>query len=255
MSRIQDTHDIAVERGPFEMVPHWMLDSELTAQALKLYLILRRHGDANGICYPGRQRLAQAMSANVKTIDRAKAELVEAGAICFTRRHSDSGDWTSNLYHIHWERSLACTYFVATSGQKRIHGSDKNDPTPRDKNGALTNTHKEPIPKVIDRFDDFWQAYPNRKAKGAAIKAWKQAIKKTDPQTIIDAARAYAQDPKRDPAYTAHAGTWLNHERWLDEHETPKQTGPVTVMDLYADEPCVHGDPMGEAKCPLCRRQ
>jgi len=26
-------------------------------------------------------------------------------------------------------------------------------------------------------------------------------------------------------------------------------------MDLYADEPCEHGDPLGEARCPLCRRK
>lgn len=105
------------------------------------------------------------------------------------------------------------------------------------------------------RFDDFWQAYPNRKAKGAAAKAWNSAVKKADPEVIIAAAGAYARDPKRDPQYTAHAATWLNGERWLDEVEAPKSSGPGTLMEQWADEPCEHGDMRGERACALCRRK
>jgi len=104
-------------------------------------------------------------------------------------------------------------------------------------------------------FDDFWNVYPLKKNKGAAKRAWKAAIKKTDVETIVAGARKYRDAQKRDPDFTAHASTWLNGERWDDEDETPKQSGPVTVMDLYADEPCPHGDPLGEARCPLCRRR
>lgn len=223
--------------------------------AVRLYLTLRRHGDASGLAFPGRKRLAELCSAGIKTVDRAKDELVEAGAICYRRRHSDDGDWTSNLYHVHWERSLACTFFDATLGQNRPHPRVKNDPTPSVKNDTLTNTQVEPRPKEVDRFPDFWQVYPKRVGRKAAATKWRTAVKNATPDDIIEGAKRYRDDPKRDPEFTANPATWLNHERWLDEYETPKQTGPVTVMDLYADEPCPHGDPLGEAKCPLCRRQ
>jgi hypothetical protein len=70
-------------------------------------------------------------------------------------------------------------------------------------------------------FDRFWQTYPKRVAKPAAIRAWKAAMKrKADPEQIILAARRYATDPQRRESgdkYTAYPATWLNNERYADE--------------------------------------
>lgn len=221
--------------------------------------------DADEGAWPSQNRLAAYANVTERGVRKAVRNLVELGELRVEVADGVSrNQYKPNRYWIQISCPADCD---GSMWHRRVELSDnqggtfeqsgRNFFTDRVEPEFLLISNKPSVKTVneSDRFDDFWQAYPNRKAKGAAIKAWKQAIKKTDPQTIIDAARAYAQDPKRDPAYTAHAGTWLNHERWLDEHETPKQTGPVTVMDLYADEPCVHGDPMGEAKCPLCRRQ
>ena len=72
MSRVLDASEITVERGPFEMIPHWLLDAEVSALAIRLYLILRRHGDAQAMSYPGRRRLAELTHASGKSVDRAK---------------------------------------------------------------------------------------------------------------------------------------------------------------------------------------
>jgi len=218
MSRIQDTTEIAVERGPFEMIPHWLLDSEVSAAAIRLYLILRQHGDAKAICYPGRKRLAEAMRTGMKSVDRAKDELVYVGAICYTRRHSDSGDWTSNLYHVHWERSLACVTFDPRWRQNEPYGGVKNDPTGGVKNDTRTKTQVEPRPNEHRQaFDEFWSVYPRRENKGRARTCWERAVRKADPRDIIDGAERYRDDPNREDKYTAHASTWLNGERWTDD--------------------------------------
>jgi hypothetical protein len=70
--------------------------------------------------------------------------------------------------------------------------------------------------KIIDRFDDFWTAYPRKTAKGAARAAWTKAIKKDVASSIIESALAFSLDPNRDESFTPHASTWLNQERWLD---------------------------------------
>jgi len=115
--------------------------------------------------------------------------------------------------------------------------------------------HQSEHNEDLSGFDDFWKAYPLKKNKGAAKRAWKGAINKTDAETLIAGALKYRDALTRDPDFTAHASSWLNGERWEDEDEPRPQSGPVTVMDMYADEPCEHGDPMGEARCPLCRRR
>jgi len=94
-------------------------------------------------------------------------------------------------------------------------------------NEAPTRTRPEPLESPSDsppvaalpeRFDEFWQAYPRRVGKGQAVKAWKSAVRKSDPGMIITAAISYAATQQgKDPQYVAHPATWLNGERWLDE--------------------------------------
>lgn len=70
-------------------------------------------------------------------------------------------------------------------------------------------------------FDEFWQAFPRRKAKGAAQKAFDKAAKTTSPATIIAGARRYAAEEQgKDPKYTKYPATWLNGQCWLDEPDT-----------------------------------
>ncbi|MFE3698630.1 hypothetical protein ACFXO7_12210 [Nocardia tengchongensis] len=92
----------------------------------------------------------------------------------------------------------------------------------------------KPRAKVGDPrgFADFWDTYPRRQGKGAAMKAYAKAIKTTDPGVILAAAARFAADPNRDPQYTAMPSTWLNQERWSDEplpQRNPSGRGPAPV--------------------------
>lgn len=68
-------------------------------------------------------------------------------------------------------------------------------------------------------FEKFWSAYPNKKSKGDAEKAFTMALKKTDLETILAAlekhktSRQWQEDNGRFIPYPA---TWLNQERWSD---------------------------------------
>ena len=83
----------------FAVVPEWIIYADISASALRLYCVLRRHADKNnGRCHPSRQRLADLCKVSVRTIDRAVSELTAIGAILVTHRISAVGDYTSNLY-------------------------------------------------------------------------------------------------------------------------------------------------------------
>lgn len=68
----------------------------------------------------------------------------------------------------------------------------------------------------VNEFDAFWQAYPRRIAKGAAIRAFRSALKVATFSEIMDGVRRYAQTGPV-PKYTPHPATWLNQQRWADE--------------------------------------
>lgn len=71
----------------------------------------------------------------------------------------------------------------------------------------------------MDRFDDFWKAYPKKVGKPAATKAWKAALKrKADPDMLVSVAAAFRERVKgKDPQFICHPSTWLNDERYNDE--------------------------------------
>ena len=67
-------------------------------------------------------------------------------------------------------------------------------------------------------FELFWMAYPRRKAKGAARKAFLKAIKITNIKTICDGALNYAAENQHtDGRFIKHPATWLNQGCWDDE--------------------------------------
>lgn len=86
-----------------------------------------------------------------------------------------------------------------------------------------------------EAFERFWAAYPRGHGKGAARKAWPKAVRVAgDAELIIAGASRFAADPNRDDAYTPHASTWLNAERWNDPPLPPRQRrggGPTRRPD------------------------
>lgn len=87
---------------------------------------------------------------------------------------------------------------------------------------------------LADAFEAFWKCYPRKVDKGHARKAFATALKRADAPTISQGARRYAEAVKgKDPKYIAHAATWLNGDRWLDEPErsTPNVTHSAANID------------------------
>jgi hypothetical protein len=86
----------------------------------------------------------------------------------------------------------------------------------------IPNTDIHTFPTEMTSFEEFWKLYPRKQAKGAARTAFQKALRKADIETILSGVRRFASDPNREPEFTAHASTWLNQERWLDEAQPAK---------------------------------
>lgn len=91
----------------------------------------------------------------------------------------------------------------------------------RKKVQELEEQKQLPVKKKTDNgFDAFWKAYPKKKSKGTAERAFERAIKKTDLQTILDAVEAQKQTAdwkKENGTFIPYPATWLNAECWTDE--------------------------------------
>jgi hypothetical protein len=135
-----DKSEIHVESLPFQQIPNWVFESEVSATAVKLYLILRKNGDnKRGVSFWSRKKLAEQLGASTNTMDRAKKELLEMGALCQINRKNKDGDWTSNLYHVHVSSVMDCKYLCAQVDRPIPTGGETPIPT----GDELTNNHIE----------------------------------------------------------------------------------------------------------------
>lgn len=85
----------------FTIIPEWILYSDVSPQAIRLYGVLRRYADRDGSCFPSRKRLASDLRVeSTKPVDKALKELQTIGAITIEHRYTDNGDLQSNLYTV-----------------------------------------------------------------------------------------------------------------------------------------------------------
>lgn len=120
----------------FAIVPEWVLDADISAQAIRLYGVLRRYADASGTCYPSRKTLAARLRVDsTKTVDRAVRELVDIGAIKVDSRMDEHGDPTSNLYVVY---THPWTSMTGGRAKNVPTGGAVDVPTGGAKNVALT---------------------------------------------------------------------------------------------------------------------
>lgn len=82
-----------------------------------------------------------------------------------------------------------------------------------------------------EEFEEFWQVYPKRADKRAALKAWEKAVGRATPEEIIAGAEAYRDDPNRAAAFTKNGATWLNADSWGNDPLPPRNSDRAVSFD------------------------
>ena len=66
-----------------------------------------------------------------------------------------------------------------------------------------------------NEFESFWSHYPKKVDKGAAVRAFRKALKTYPATQIIEGAKRYAEDPNLpEKQFIKNPATWLNAESW-----------------------------------------
>jgi hypothetical protein len=181
----------------------------------------------------------------VMVANGASIELVSAVVEEVERQRNASLEIVREKKRLQKRKERMMSHDVAATGgdneRQEATGSDLSSPlngfppanryniyTPPSLNSSSLNTS----------FADFWTNYPRKISKGAALKAYKKALTKTDAETILKAVKAYPWPA--DKEFLPHASTWLNGERWTDETvETktrPPQARPKQIAEMTEEE-------------------
>jgi hypothetical protein len=183
-------------------------DSSLPANAKLLYGELTALCNAEGYCWASNAYFADLYGVSKKSISNWITTLSKRGYISVEMRYKEGTAEILDRY-------------------VRIvpEGIEKNFHTPmekkvKDNNTGFNNTSNNTLEDIYP-FDEFWSAYPKKKAKEAARKAWvklkpDETLGKEIIQAVIESAKT-KDWLKENGKYIPYPATYLNGKRWEDE--------------------------------------
>jgi hypothetical protein len=187
-----------------EMISLVLNNSRAEGRAkLVLIGIANHHGD-NG-AWPSIATLARYANSSERSIKRDLQYLQELGEITIEINGSDfGGQYKTNKYWI-----------VLSGVTDQVSRGDRLG-----KSGVTDLAHKplkETYINLYAHFDEFWNVYPRKVSKRAALKAFESALARATHDEILAGAIRFANDPNLPPAeFIPYPTTWLNGDRWGD---------------------------------------
>lgn len=179
----------------------WALNNKIGDPLAKLLLLALadRADKETGQCWPSLGRLAEDTEMSSATVARKLNYLEDRQLIQRTQRTASSTVYT-------------LPYLTERQGVSHTETG-----------GCLTVRH-EPINKNLSEnniyFEEFWSKYPRKTGRGHARKAFDSAMKKATLAELMTGLDKFVSSSQgTETRFIAHASTWLNGERWLDEYE------------------------------------
>ena len=180
---------------------------------LLLHLALADFANDEGECWPSQRTLARKARCSERWVREAISTMIADGRVEIVEQTLGRGGRT--LYRLKAE---------ATSSLEKKGGTPEQVKRNSDASDSINKNRQEPSLSVSD-FEQFWQTYPRKVAKGAAHRAWTTLCRRADAppiEEILSAIQRYAAATS-DPRYLCHPATWIRAERWSDEITAPEQ--------------------------------
>ncbi len=221
-------------------------DPDLPPNAKLLYAELSALANFTGFCYAGNRHFVKVFGFDERTVRRLLNDLCEHGYIqVFVDRDPKNNAVVGRRIYcgINPLQSVDVSACGALpSGRNCPHPSGQKCPDPSGQNCPHNNINinnitpitplqgetqkrkqpskrKELVPWKRDRFEGFWELYPRKTNKQAAIRAWDK-LQASDELLAEMGAKLlllirYSPD-WQDKKYIPHASTFLNNARWND---------------------------------------
>lgn len=222
----------------FSIIPvEAFMDDRLTKTDLRvLGSILSFRDIETNLCWPKREQISKRCNLSNEKISTATSRMVELG---WLEKDGDGGRSRSTRYKLRVPRQLIKTVpesgtvpeseTVPDSGIKTVPDSG----TRIEQTSEQTKENKNARDILKNGFDDFWEAYPKKRSKTDAERAWKKLNPDEQLQQTIIAAviLATTQDfewTKNEGQYIPYPASWLRGKRWLDERQNSNRSGSDT---------------------------
>lgn len=216
-------------------------------------LCLANYAGEDGVgAFPSIARLARDTGLSERAVQQNLAKLAEAGVIvagnqALAAARIDRTDRRPNVWNIDMDATgRQGTQRGEPAAPRRVNGvnlvqngvnlaTERGEPAAPDPSinptaSVKEQEHVQPA-AARSRFADFWAAYPNKKSRQEAEKAWRR-LKLDDrcDELIAHIALMQSSDDGWRRGYIPMGSTYLNQARWEDVPTRPARDGPAPVQ-------------------------
>ena len=192
--------------------------SSFSGTALLLLLAIADFADDEGRSFPSISTLARKIRSTPRNTQLTIRALKASGEL---EIETGQGPHGTNLYTVKPTSGVKSTSGMKpTSRRGEVLRRLPLKPT----SSKPSMNHQEPTcvsaAKQISRFLDFWKAYPRKRSKGDAEKAWSKQNLDAKVDEIIAAVEAQKTWPdwlKDNGRFIPHPASWLNAKGWENE--------------------------------------
>ncbi|OZT77144.1 helix-turn-helix domain-containing protein [Salinicoccus roseus] len=205
-----------------------MKDKELTIEAKAIYAFLCSYTGKGDTAFPGIGIITSHLDISEHRFYRHRKQLIEKGYITLTKERYEGGAFKRNIYTIntsipHEQNPHVDNLHVDNPHVDKPHVENVGTINNSSINNSINNNSNKNNNKEHARFEDFYNLYNKKKARPKAAKAFNKAISNHDWETIESGTIAYLKSIRSgDERFQAYPATFLNEERFLDDHEYVK---------------------------------
>jgi len=228
--------------GP--ILPQFVLETSLSFGAKIMYALLCNYASDSDRCWPSQATLAARLSCSVSSVKKYLAELVGSKLVQVRREQ-----YRSSVYYM-----LEPAVLKSASKETKAVCCPSNSACPQPKAGYINTLNKQreiqnpplppvrpALPEVVDSplpsvlggggvslpdFDQAWELYPKKEAKGLARAAWLNLKRQGQlpPLSKIESSIRHfmATDSwqREQGRFVPQMSNWLKGQRWLDDSVT-----------------------------------
>jgi len=225
-------------------------DARLSSRDMRILGLLFAFANREGRCWPSRHQLSRLSGLPVSRISTATSRLVVFGWLTKTGNGGRSRACRYQLHTPETVREMVTVTEAVTvtgSGIKTVtepvtetithggkgQGTDHEQTREQTTQKAALQIAEPEVAEYLPQpspaksqesdFERFWSAYPRKRNKGAASKAWK-VLKPVDALVTeilhaLEVARTSDDWRREGGRFIPYPASWLNAHGWEDEHE------------------------------------
>lgn len=212
----------------FAVVPFWIVDSGVSAAAVRVYIELARYADGDtGEAFPSVDTIGAGAGYSRTTVKQAIKALVRIGAVTVHERVADDGGRSSNLYVLRLDdpnitaddpRSAERPPPVGRATDPRSASRPLTRSIELERETPLPPASPEAAPSARVReeepegFGDWYARYPRHTGRRAAARAYRSALRRGATAAVL-AENLEAWRPillQREARFVPYPSTFLN---------------------------------------------